>query len=106
VAHISLVFREMWDSNAFSSKRSIQRKLAIVKWRDLRFSSWLSRGLCSPCGNAFLLRADFFPKCLGFTAEDQVRMAAFLPSIDLPQIVFRVGEIAGIGVPGVGLWPD
>jgi len=29
VAHISLVFREMWDSNAFSSKRSIQLTLAM-----------------------------------------------------------------------------
>src|ERR1700691_1295163 len=33
-------------------------------------------------------------------------MAAFLPGIYLPQIFFRVSEIAGIGVPRIRLWFD
>src|SRR5882757_4143225 len=38
-----------------------------------------------------------------FTTEDQVRMAAFLPGIDFPQIILGVGEIAGKCVPGIRL---
>src|ERR1700677_168290 len=44
--------------------------------------------------------------CSSFTAVDKVRMATCQPGIDFPQIVFRVGEIAGIGVPRVRLWFD